>query len=279
MKAKVLLFLSSLVCLFCLSCQNDEDNSIEGNYPPPSLEKTLLDGGSISSIDLYCLQYHDTIFGLSEQERYSMIKTVPDYSSFYLLLMLNLDNYLYSWNGEYNEEIISIKNIIKEYEDEKSAFIYEEYETYTQSVSEVGWPYLVTAFTNGEVSITCDKVLYGEQPGTNLSSHFTVLTESACLPVGIENPKLLYHFGDELPKIMSDYFVDKSWLQPKYYLQFSEEVPCEKYDELTLHLSYPMIIESFWKRAVAEYKGIEFNERFTEAEFNADCTIRFNWGK
>jgi hypothetical protein len=272
MKTKFL-FLFGIISLCCVSCKDDEENSI-GNYTPPGLEGLLLDGGRISDVELYCIENKQSIFGLTPSEYYSLVKTMPDYTSFHLMVQLNEDKWTY-YSDNYKEMHSIIEIEFRNYKEE-SLFIYEEYEKYNQPVQKAAWPEFFTAYLNGEVTITCDKALFGEQPGTNLSSHFTITALSGCLPVGIENPKLLYHFGDEMPKLMSDYFVDQSWLQYNYYL-WLDDAPSEKYEELTFHLTIPMIVENSRLMAAAEYKGTEFNNRYTEAVFDTDCKIKFNW--
>ena len=36
------------------------------------------------------------------------------------------------------------------------------------------------------------------------------------MAVGIENPKMLYAFGSDLPETMDQYFPNETWLQPRY---------------------------------------------------------------
>lgn len=267
MKKTVLILSCCLVCLF--SCE-------KGNIadcPSPSLVGLLLDGGPISDISLYCLENKMPV-GQQElwYDYYAKTKTVPDYGSFYLRLMLNRNGYNYT-NSDYNVMSI-ISDMEHECERKKSSFIVEKYNDYVQK-DMTEWPTLFTAYLNGEVIITCDKVLFGEQPGTNLSSFFSVFAESRCIPIGIENPKILYGFGEEIPTKVPEFFVKETWLQPKYDLRFSEQ-PTEKYEELTLYITLPLMREHIRNIVVSEYKGLNLT-KVSESVLKSECLIKFNW--
>lgn len=206
-------------------------------------------------------------------EYYPKTKVVQDYDAFKLYLFLNRDAYTYMSDNV--NEMRSISKIEDECCREKSLFILEDYKEYKNKDS-VGWPVLFTAYTNGEVSVTCDKMLFGEKAGANLSSYFSISAESACIPIGIENPRLLYRFGEEIPNNLSELFVRGTWLQPKYILQFAK-LPSEKYDELTFNISFPILIEHMRNYAVAKYKGKELASKYSEVTYKAECRIKFNW--
>ena len=277
MKKCIFMVLYGLVCLFCQSCQSEDieanDNHSITDEINANIEGTLLDGGEISDISLYCIENNKSMIGKQWYEYYPATKTVSDYSSFKLILMLNRNAPIYVANDI--DERASIAKIEYEYVKEKSQFIYENYKKYKES-NPARWPDLFTSYINGELSITCDKVLFGEQPGTNLSLYFTVSAESPCIPIGIENPKLLYEFGEELPVEVQKLFAKGTWLQPEYFLQFAK-LPSEKYEDLTLHVTLPMIIEHVRDIAVSKYKGINLDNKYSESVFKTDCLIKFNW--
>lgn len=273
MKTKLFNILLCGLCLFCQSCQDeDEESAILGSIPAPRIG-LLLDGGRISGINLYCLENNAAGTGTWDKY-YPKTKTVPDYNSFEMCLMLNDNASVYL--SDDRDEMNAIGKIEVEYEKERSSFILEDYINYYGDSVEVIWPDVYTAYTKGEISITCDKTLFGEQPGTNLTSHFTVLTVSYVLPVGIENPKLLYYSEKDIPTNMAERFVDGVWLEGCYYFKFSEQ-PSEKYEELTLSISIPMVLEHIRKYAVEKYKGGNPDKIFTDSVFNAECLIKFNW--
>lgn len=274
------MFRFSLLAFFVgicfLSCQDDDSSDNECGFKGPDIEGTLLDGGTILDISLYCVENEQPI-GTGEPywRYYSRTKTVKDYNAFKLFLFLNRDAHVYTSSDA--DEMRAIKMIEDDYCKEKSLFILEKYNDCMKKGKPSGWPVLFTAYANGEVSITCDKVLYGQQPGTNLSSYFTVFSPSqTCVPVGVEEPKLLYGFGEEMPTVMSEFFVNETWLQPEYNLWFSKR-PSEKYDDLTLFISVPMIVEHTRDIAVAKYRGTELASKYSEKVLNAECRIRFNW--
>lgn len=271
MKKCNFLILSVFVCLVCQSCHNEEIEDIEviENFNVSTVGM-LLDGGAISNIDLYCMENKRTTFGEQWWEYYPKTKIVSDYSSFWLMLMLHRNAGVYTPNNI--EEMRSIGILKADYEKERSLFIYE---SYTKKHAQQ-WPALFTAYLNGELSITCDKILFGEQPGTNLISYFTVTPTTPCIPIGIENPKFLYDFGEEIPTEAPKLFIKETWLQSEYHLRFAKQ-PSEKYEDLTLHVSFPMIREHIDNIAVSKYKGTELVNMFSEVVFTADCTIKFNW--
>jgi hypothetical protein len=119
MKTKFL-FLFGIISLCCVSCKDDEENSI-GNYTPPGLEGLLLDGGRISDVELYCIENKQSIFGLTPSEYYSLVKTMPDYTSFHLMVQLNEDKWTY-YSDNYKEMHSIIEIEFRNYKEE-SLFI------------------------------------------------------------------------------------------------------------------------------------------------------------
>lgn len=273
-------FKTSLLCLFagiCMqSCQNDELETNNGNTSEIVLpvEGLLLDGGLISDVSLYCIEKNNPHIGEQWNEYYPETKTVKGYDAFRLLLYPHTNAPRY--NSEDKKEMDAIKKIEEEYYKEKSTFILEAYNEYNKT-GVTGWPEVFTAYTTEDITITCDKVLFGEQPGTNLTSHFALRSDVFCVPVGVEEPKLLYGFG-ETPKRMSDLLVKGAWLHNEYYMEFAEQ-PAEKYNELTLSLSCPVLLEHARDLATAKYKGSDLPRKFSEKVFTSKCLIKFNWDK
>lgn len=275
------ILLGILSCVSLLACS--DDNSI-GNSPPLYSTGFLWDGGGISKVGLYCIE-KDSLhrFHFSDEVGYvAKTKTIGDYSDMLLYISIHSCYYsdrLLSRYGITNKaEREKISKLEKEYYKTKSALLVEDLDSFANHSREtVGslWPAFFTAYVNGEVTITCDKPLYGELPGTNLGKYFDVISLGGCLPVGKESTKLLYHFGQKLPTDMEELFPQEAWLVPYYELHF-KELPSEKYDNLTLHLSFPMTIEHSLDYVVSQYNGRGFS-RYTETVFEADCPINFNW--
>ena len=285
MKKNVLWVAAALMTAMGLgACSSDDNSEPVTPRSEPNGEGELLDGGRISKVGLYCLKdepMYDAWFNY-----YPKVKTLNDYSDMSsLCIMLHDEKWTYTTDNI--EEMSAISTLEKKYFNEKSSFILEAYKQYKASdfFREAsrnhdtkhlwGWPELFTAYTNGEVTITCDKTLFGETSGTNLAKHFVINGNSGCMPVGVENPELRYTFFDDQPTLMSECFPVGVWLQPKYSLQF-QTYPEEKYDSITLSLTMPLIIEHTRDYAAAVYKGNNQSSKYTEQVFKADCPIKFN---
>lgn len=285
---KFFYMLYCVISLLCMSCQDEEDNGDRPDFPGPSYVGTLIDGGTISGIKLYCLKYiengrcEDPLF----ESRNPTVKTVSNYSSYTLGLVLDYDAPNYVASSE--DEEYAIRTKVYQQMKKKSSFMVDRYNAIydlADKYKKPGWAYFYTAYVNGDVVITCDKTLFGKEPGTDLSPYFTVTAADRtnpvcsdfgiCIPTGIEAPKILYDFNTEKPREMSKWFTKGVWLLGRYYLDFAQQ-PSEKYDELTLHLTLPMIKENLRNMAVSEYKGIE-REVFTEPVYQAECKIKYNW--
>ena len=282
----ILLCVFSALCL--LSCRNDAPD-----YPGPDPSEswgTIVDGGSIASISLYCIEKYNNHIGEIYYEYNPRVKTLKSYTDFYLQLELNGTDVSFQSNDY--EEMATVLNLQKNYCLAKSSFMLEEYKKYQKETNSLmEWPLFLTAYVSGEVSITCDKVLFGEEPGTKLNKHFSVnryysifdmFIENAgysCLPIGIENPSMLYNFGEKIPYDMDEFFVKGTWLQPQYYLQFKyNDTPTERYDDITLTLSFPMIREFVTEYAVAIHRGkVMEAPRLLENVYEAKCKIKFEW--
>ena len=254
-------FFSILLCILLgcsfVSCEKDMPPR-----PVEYIEGWLLDGGTISGIRL-----------TANQGQYS------NYSDVKIELFLNQGTspFLSVINPGNHEKIQEMK---KKYVLPKSLFILNSYKdaiTYRDIYSWNGeWPNLFTAYVNGDVTITCDKPLFGEEPGTNLSKYFKITTEGGCLPVGVTEPYLLYDFGDSIPTNMHDYFIKEAWLQYSYNLYF-DEAPSEQYDDLTLRVSIPMLQECYGDYIVAEYIGQPLESKYKESTFTSSLKIKFDW--
>jgi hypothetical protein len=94
--------------------------------------------------------------------------------------------------------------------------------------------------------------------------------------VGVTEPYLLYDFGDSIPTNMHDYFIKEAWLQLSYKLYFCE-APSEKYDDLTLRISIPMIQECCEDYILAEYYGHPLESKYKESTFRSSLKIKFDW--
>ena len=251
-----------------MSCEKDMPPR---SYPPPYVKGRLADGGRISEILLTTKQYSypnlygETISSYSELEMELDIRRSSKSSP-----LINPSNY------------DKINELQKEYILAKSAFIQDRYDNAIKTLGfgawNHQWPNLYTAYVNGEVTITCDKPLFGEEPGTNLSKYFRVIPRNSCMPVGVAEPYLLYDFGDSIPTNINELFAKEAWLHYIYNL-FFEELPSEQYKDLTLRVSIPMLLECYEDYVVAEYIGQPLESKYREATFSRDLKINFDWKK
>lgn len=254
-------YLSILLCILLgcsfVSCEKDMPPR-----PVEYIEGWLLDGGTISGIRLTANQTQYTNYSDVKIELFLNQGTSP------FLSVINPGNH---------EKIQEMK---KKYVLPKSLFILNSYKDAITSLDidswNGQWPNLFTAYVNGDVTITCDKPLFGEVPGTNLSKYFKITTEGSCLPVGVTEPYLLYDFGDSIPTNMHDYFIKEAWLQYSYNLYF-DEAPSEQYDDLTLRVSIPMLQECYGDYIVAEYIGQPLESKYKESTFTSSLKIKFDW--
>ncbi len=269
--------LSTLLCALCVlslnSCGDDENtDSVWGNSEPPPFRPYILEGGRISDIGLYCVPPNGGT-GETWYDYYKGTKTLTNYSDAEFILMPNTNAWVY--NTDDLEEWTAISKLENKYQEEKTLFMYEDYkECIKHAVT--WWPDYFSAYINGDVTIVCDKTLWGEAPGTNLIGHFIDRHHTPCMPVGIENPALACRFGEKIPENLQERLINGAWVKTKYILKFTTE-PTEKYSELTFHLTMPMRIEHIRDYAVAKYKGEDAVPVFTNHMFETDCKILFEW--
>ena len=268
---RMLCALVALTMTTIAACDKEEENVY--NFPEQGEHIGLmLDGGGINGIDMYCVTNE------IPKDDYA-VKTLTDYS--YLNLNVKLR---YTGGNVYRPEfteqqIQEWQDRVKmehEYYKEKTLFIQQEYRSDTLHHYEWGWPHFFTAFVNGEVSITCDKTLFGLETGKNLGKYFSITAPTDCLPVGIENPYLLYGIGVEMPETVADFFQMESWILNKYWIKLTS-IPEEQYDELTFKITFPMTVEHTCLYIASQYRGTNEELKRENKVFEAECLVKFNW--
>lgn len=261
--------LSALAMTAIVACDKEEENVY--NFPEQGEHIGLmLDGGGIKGINMYCVTNE------IPKDDYA-VKTLTDYSSLNLNVELR-----YAGGNVYRPEftekqIQEWQDRVKmehEYYKEKTLFIQQEY--HDRDTLGLGWPTFFTAFVNGEVSITCDKTLFGLETGENLGKYFSITVPTDCLPVGIESPYLRYGIGDEMPETVADFFQMKSWILNKYWIKLAS-IPEEQYDELTFKITFPMTVEHTCLYIASKYKGTNEELKREDKVFEAECLVKFNW--
>lgn len=276
-----------------VSCSKDENDADimpsdventevpEGYYVDPT--GMLIDGESISRVGFYCLEKNPASPWGVWFEYFPKTKTFTDYSEMYFCLWLHDGNGRSYWeNTIENYNTFGLR--LRDYYMSKTSFIVDALKKYLEEAPDDdarmkvrGPDGLYSAYTNGEVTLTCDKTLWGEAPGTNLSKYFMTYGDyPSCLVVGVESPRLLYGFGEEMPTTMDALFPDEAWLLYRNYWEM-QTPPSEKYDELTFTLTMPVLIEHSRKYVYYQYMGMNLDSKYSEQTFTATCTMRFDW--
>ena len=100
----------------------------------------------------------------------------------------------------------------------------------------------------GDFTITADKTLFGKAPGTNLSEHFLVRGENACLPQGaLDNFSMVFNYGQKQPRLNAkEFFAKDTWLQEEVVLWLAD-IPEEQYDYVDFTIQMPATCEYYKK--------------------------------
>ena len=117
----------------------------------------------------------------------------------------------------------------------------------------------------GNICITADKTLFGKAPGTNLSEHFLVRGENACLPQGtLDNFSMIFNYGQKQPRLNAkEFFAKDTWLQEEVALWLAD-IPEEQYDHVAFTIKMP---------ATCEYRKKFYREYLTEVPVKEEVFI------
>ena len=170
-----------------------------------------------------------------------------------------------------NKEWYELKDSLYTYYQNRTAFIQEELENYKQ---EHPWFLYNTAYINGEVTVTCDKTLFGKTSGENLAQYFNIESRALFTPRGIENTVLTCIFDEDAPKKVNEFFTKETWTEGVYILRF-DSIPEEKYNELKLTVTMPLKLEHTHKYMLNKLKGIDEKVEMTDKTVSASFTARF----
>lgn len=248
--------LAALAMTTIVACDKEEEKIKD--VPQPDTTGLMLDGGSINGITMRCGGDY-------------AVKTLTDYSSLNLQVEMETIN-KYQPDPEDDvkmKEYRTVRELTQDYYREKTKFIKQEYNTIPKAD-------FYTAYVNGEVSITCDKTLFGQESGKNIGKFFKLGAPTDYMPIGIDQPQLLYKSGDKLPDNVADFFPMHSWVLDRYWLTL-HSIPEEKYDELTFKFTFPMITEYSYKYNLSKFRGIDEELIRKEEIFEAECLVKFNW--
>ena len=295
---KFLYFVLLLLVIF-VSCSKDSDE-IKPNYPyhalgPYFIVGTLIDGQGMTGFNLKCL--HNSTYDYSSSTYYHSIKTLSDYSQLNLYFVPEYTSNPY----QYGCDSIDVHNILwsndgnlpaySAYKAQKVAFMTNAYNEFAEKHEEIktgaigwdwiGWVAYLTSYADGPLKITCDKKLFGLEPGEDLSSYFSVQSSALCIPKGIENPYLAYGFEEgykqELPTNIDAFFSKETWIQSWYYRFYLETYPTERYEDAVFNFTLPVANEKLCSHVIAATKGSSNKPFISHKVYTADCQVKFNW--
>lgn len=221
------------VAVFVSSCNNG-DGSVGVNSVPPVIDSAEFNYTMFScvgdSLDFKYLQ--------NEGASVLDVKRTP----------LNYDNmvlfadFIPTHGGNFDaEDAIALQNeTIGTYMHQNRQYILNNIEW---AENHKIYPTSFLAFTSaivGDVKISADKTLFGQEPGSNLSAHFNVWSPNACvITANFESPTIIYNAKDYMPTAISEYFVKDSYLAHAYAFYLTDK-PEEIYDEITFTITIPV---------------------------------------
>jgi len=277
---KYLLIITMAVCLLLCACNKDANeqlpNDPAGYYL--SSEGLMMDGQSIKELELYIIEREITnlsgfnipAFYTNEYTYKQKEPVFADYSSVKIYAIFEHQGSIFVNDTTFNHLIVDWYN-------RRTDFILAQYR---QRTAPMEWPLFFTSYVNGDVQLTCDKVLFGHQPGEDLSQHFKVTPPYNYLPVGREQPRVQYSFDNRKQLLsgvpMADFFTKDSWMQSAYLIRFIDE-PSERYDDLTFTLTFPASLEHVKEFCTSKYKGENAPMKVTDTTYTASFTAKFNW--
>lgn len=272
MKTKTLLVLSLHFILTLSSC----DNGINPNIDTSGFQSGMECGGLITSVGLY------------GEDRTKHNQFYWEYSNYdeavtpcgeYKDLRLNIFvHHFTDWVAPLSDGVKYAFNKIYEIAKERTLFLREDFIKHMMSNDSTARKNpsvrFFTATINDEVSLTCDKVLFGLEPGTNLTKHMRAWSESDCQPIGTDKYTVLYNYGDKIPISVDSIFAKDGWLQEQYYLSF-KDIPTERYDTLTFTFSISIRKEHWYDYFLEEFKGENPTLKIEEKCYKAECQMIF----
>jgi hypothetical protein len=240
----------ALVAICILSCDKDEEqepiNEVIGNSQQPCYYGEIKTADGITGLDLYVVENFQDF---SDQPDNG---PVADYSTFQILGEICQGTFQYidsTYENNSSEIQTAVEYMRLGFGKERTRFIQDAFiAAYGEPVYKYldKWPCLYTAYINGDITISCDRKLFGKEPGEDISQYFNVYGTAECVPIGRENSTILYNFEEQKPKAISELMQKDTWLQKYFYFYF-REIPEEKYDTLTFKITIPITREHYTK--------------------------------
>ncbi len=274
----LILLICSCVSLAFFSCHTiDSDEPEASGAFPYWLPAPMYNEIGTSGIYSY---YFDTIskkFSVTENG-----KPFADSLTSYNHAEIYVD---YKYDGKYWDEFVkdeqfdTIKKLSAQYCKEKIAFITEAFNN--RNDKNLRWIPFSGRYLEGDVSITCDKALYGEYPGTNLVKYFEIIAEDHkwCIVSGIEDPQIVNGFDDWAPKQLSAYCSKGCWLVNGICLPAFRFIyaPSEKYSDITFTITVPILTENTYSYVAAKYLNKQIGQPYRHEVFTTQLTMYFKW--
>ncbi len=257
-----------------LSCS--EKHEWNDNEDPEKLLQYVDDGALLSGMNVYCIPFkHQNIYDLgfeSYTEFYESVKTVADISEFYFDIAFDCKNRPLHLTDK--DEDSALQSRLHDYLYKKGDYIRKDKEKHSDNSESIATIPYYSAYIDGGVEITCDKTLFGLQPGENLMDHLQIFYDYACQPYGISEPFGFFHLNQLQSDTRNTVFCNEAWLRHKYRLKF-KGIPDEQYKEIRFSFKFPLIVEYASSYIASSIKGYEFHERFSNVIYESQVTVKF----
>lgn len=271
--------------MLCACSKSESGQQEEPFVPvtPPPVFGMMFDAAEIKGMQMSCYMFNTAwksdASGLDGHYKYSVKQYGEKFRNYKLVgIYVGVDRGGNGLSNDTTKIAKDINNLVWDWYYSKTDFMMEEW---NKRNTTDGWPLFFTAYINGNVQLSCDKGLFGQLPGEDLSPHFKVWPANiGCLPIGREKPEMLYGCEDHeqlqsgVP--MPDFFKKDTWMQFGYLIGFMDE-PTERYDEITFTLTFPASLEHVREFVTSKYKGENAPMRVTDTTFTASFKAKFNW--
>ncbi len=269
-------FILIALCAYVFSsCEKKEVIDIEdvntpsnNNYTPEDPYGTMFDGGLLQTLDIDAHPSNYKYYNSSNQ-------TFDDYSVMGLLVEPAYSEIAVRTIYDYlsTEEATALNDSVYNYGRKRTSFIQQALKNNAEARRHAWVPY-GTAYINGDVAITCDKTLFGKEPGENLAEYFKVRPYALYTVRGIENPVLTYILDEDTPKKVNEFFTNETWTEYEYTISF-DSIPDEKYNELTLTMTMPLKVEHIHRYFQYKVRGYDRAMEITSKTISGSFTARF----
>ena len=270
-KLKLLFILIALCACVFSSCEKEkvtEEVKTPLDFTPEDPYGTMFDGGLLQTLNIDVSPSSYKHYSSSDQ-------TFDDYSAMGLLVEPEYSesavNSIYDYLS--TEEATALNDSVYHYGRERTSFVQQALKN-NADARHYAWVPYGTAYINGDVTVTCNKTLYGKEPGENLAEYFNVRSYALYTIRGIENPVLTYILDEDVPKKVNEFFTNETWTEYEYTISF-DSIPEEKYDEISLTMTMPLKVEHIHKYFQNKVRGFDRTMEITTKTISGSFTARF----